>query len=92
MKKSFGTIDEFPEIIEGTLSYKQITPEQFAQTCVILRIDLNYEYEWKWIAKLALWLPLPPTWTSIMENTYEDIDINVSMNLDDSMDTRRDKL
>jgi len=52
---------------------------------VILRIDLNYDFEWAWIAKLALWLPLPSDWSAVLEHTYEDLEINVSIDSDDSV-------
>ena len=70
LKDKYVEIDSIPMEMIGSTLFKKITPEQFIQSCFILRLDLSYEFEWRWIAKLALCLPLPPTWVSVIENTY----------------------
>jgi hypothetical protein len=85
-------LDKVPKDIAESLQYKDSRPEEVVKTCITLRLDLNYEFDLIWIARLALVLPIPPLWTCQKENTYEDVDINISYHSDESETTQYNKL
>ena len=48
--QKYGKLRSLPDEIKQSKSFKEVTPEEFAQSCIILDLKLHQEFDLLWIA------------------------------------------